>query len=116
MERTSEGQADMTMRQMNELEEVLGSDGRSGQQFEAWESVYGPVGEDGYPKPLWDKRTGHIDHDLATYMRDHGYDLRYYLAQHWPAIGPHLVGKIHVDVGDMDNFYVNFAVNDLQAF
>ncbi|HET9777099.1 MAG TPA: hypothetical protein VFP77_11065 [Gemmatimonadaceae bacterium] len=29
------------------------------------------------------KRTGHIDHDVATYMRDHGYDLRYYLAQHW---------------------------------
>ena len=22
-------------------------------QLEAWESVDGPVGEDGYPKPLW---------------------------------------------------------------
>ncbi len=79
MERTSEGQVDVTMRQMSQLEEVLGSHGRSGQQFEAWEAVYGPVGVDGYPKPLWDKATGKIDPAVATYMRDHGYDLRYYL-------------------------------------
>jgi len=26
------------------------------------------------------------------------------------------VGKIHVDVGDMDNFYLNLAVYDLQNF
>jgi hypothetical protein len=74
------------------------------------------VGADGYPKPLWDKRTGHIDHDVILYMRDHGFDLRYYLAQNWAKIGPSLAGKIHVDVGDMDNFYLNLAVYDLQAF
>ena len=45
------------------------------QQFDAWEAVYGPVGEDGYPKPLWDKLTGKIDRNVANYMRDHGYDL-----------------------------------------
>jgi hypothetical protein len=74
------------------------------------------VSDDGYPKPLWDKRTGHIDHDVALYMRDHGYDLRYYLAQNWAKIGPQLMGKIHLDVGDMDNFYLNLAVYDLQEF
>src|SRR5205814_5614739 len=105
----------VSMREYSRWEDVLGSHGRSTDQLEAWESVYGPVGEDGYPKPLWNKRTGHIDHDVATYMRDHGYDLRYYLAQHWPTIGPQLVGKIHVDVGDMDNFYLNLAVYDLQT-
>jgi hypothetical protein len=26
------------------------------------------------------------------------------------------MGKIHVDVGDMDNFYLNLAVYDLQEF
>ena len=116
MERTSEGQVDMTMRQMSELEDVLGSRGRSGEQFEAWEAVYGPVGPDGYPRPLWDKQTGHIDHQVALYMRDHGYDLRYYLAQNWPTIGPKLVGKLHIFCGDMDNFYLNLAVYRLQDF
>ncbi len=113
--RANDGQPMITERQYSQWEEVLGSHGRSGDQLEAWEAVYGPVGDDGYPKPLWDKRTGHIDHDVATYMRDHGYDLRAYLAANWAKIGPQLVGKIHVDVGDMDNFYLNLAVYDLQA-
>ena len=39
----------------------LGSHGRSAQQLETWEAVYGPIGADGYPLPIWDKRTGHID-------------------------------------------------------
>ncbi|HEY6273813.1 MAG TPA: alpha/beta hydrolase-fold protein [Terriglobales bacterium] len=116
MERTSEGQVDVTMRQMSQMEEVLGSHGRSGQQFEAWESVYGPVGVDGYPKPLWDKLTGRIDPQVAIYMRDHGYDLRFFLETNWPKIGPQLVGKLHLYCGDMDNFYLNLGVYRLESF
>jgi len=116
MSRTAEGQVDVTMRQMSQLEEVLGSHGRSGQQFEAWEAVYGPVGQDGYPKPLWDKETGRIDPSVAVYMRDHGYDLRYYMEKNWPTIGPQLVGKLHLYCGDMDNFYLNLAVYKLEDF
>ena len=116
MMRATTGQPLQTMRQMCQLEDVLGSHGRSGQQFEAWNAVYGPVGPDGYPKALWNMHTGHIDSTVADYMRDHGYDLRAYLAAHWDAIGPDLVDKIHVDVGDMDSFYLNLAVYDLQAF
>jgi S-formylglutathione hydrolase FrmB len=114
MARTPEGQVDVTMRQMSQLEEVMGSHGRSGQQFEAWEAVYGPVGADGYPKPLWDKTTGKIDPTVANYMREHGYDLRYYLEQNWATIGPKLVGKLHLYCGDMDNFYLNLAVYKLE--
>jgi hypothetical protein len=116
MERTAEGQVMMTMRQMSQLEDVLGSHGRSGEQFEAWEAVYGPVGIDGYPRPLWDKQTGRIDPQVAAYMRDHDYDLRFYLEKNWAAIGPQLVGKIHVYCGDMDNFYLNLAVYKLEDF
>jgi hypothetical protein len=114
--RAGDGQPIYTVRQYSQWEDVLGGHGRSGDQFEAWEAVYGPVGDDGYPKPLWDKRTGHIDHSVAAYMRDAGFDLRDYLARNWAKIGPSLVGKIHVDVGDMDNFYLNLAVYDLQAY
>ena len=110
MMRTPEGQVVQTMRQMSQLEDVLGSHGRSAQQFEAWEAVYGPVGEDGYPQPLFDKRTGKIDHAVANYMRDHGYDLAANLKTNWAKLGPQLQGKLHLYVGDMDNFYLNLAV------
>lgn len=116
MQRSEEGQVLVTMKQMSQMEEVLGSHGRSGQQFEAWEAVYGPVGVDGYPKPLWDKLTGKIDPAVATYMRDHGYDLHYYLEQNWPKIGQQLVGKLHLYCGDMDNFYLNLAVYRMEDF
>jgi hypothetical protein len=101
---------------LTELESVLGSHGRSGSVLGNWEAVYGPVGEDGYPKPLWDKATGEIDHSVAVYMRDHGYDLRYYAQSNWSRIGPQLVGKIHVYCGDMDNFYLNLGVYLLEEF
>jgi len=114
--RTAEGQVVETMRQMSQLEEVLGTHGRSGQQLEAWEAVYGPVGDDGYPKPLWSKRTGVIDRSVADYMRDHGYDLRYYVDKNWARIGPQITGKIFIWVGDMDNFYLNLAVYDMDDF
>lgn len=116
LERTVEGQVTFTNREMSLMEEVLGTHGRSGQQLEAWEAVYGPVGEDGYPKPLWNKLSGDIDHSVAGYMRDHGYDLRDYLEQNWPKIGPDLVGKIHIYVGDMDNYYLNLAVYKMEDF
>ncbi len=110
MSRTPQGQPLLSMRMMSRLEAVLGSHERSGQQMNAWDAAYGPVGPDGYPKPAWDKLTGHINKDVALYMRDHGYDLTYYLTQNWSRIGPSLIGKIHMYVGDMDNYYLNLAV------
>ena len=116
MMRTVEGQMVQTMRQMSQLENVLGSHGRSAQQFEAWEAVYGPVDEDGYPRPLFDKKTGKIDHEVASYMRDHGYDLTYYMKSNWNKLGPQLKGKLHLYCGEMDNFYLNVAVYLLEDF
>ncbi len=114
--RTTEGQVIETIRQMSQMEEVLGSHGRSGQQLEAWEAVYGPVGADGYPEPLWDKRTGVINRKVADYIRDHGYDLRDYAAKNWSKIGPLLTDNVFIWVGDMDNYYLNLAVYDMEDF
>jgi len=116
LSRTPEGQVTLTMREMSRLEAVLGSHGRSGQQIAAWDAAYGPVGPDGYPKLLWDRLTGKIDKSVAAYMRDNGYDLRYNLEKNWPLIGKDLVGKIHVYVGDMDHYYLNLAVYQLEDF
>lgn len=116
LSRDANGQVTLTMREMCQLEEVLGSKIRSGQQIAAWDAAYGPVGNDGYPRPIWDRRTGKIDREVALYMRDNGYDLRYNLEKNWAKIGPDLVGKIHVYCGDMDNYYLNLAVYHLEDF
>ncbi|HZS59946.1 MAG TPA: alpha/beta hydrolase-fold protein [Gemmatimonadaceae bacterium] len=110
MMRSADGQVLITERQESQLEAALGSHGRSAEQEDAWEVVYGPVGTDGYPVPLWDKRTGVINHDVARYMRDHGYDLTAYLRENWSRLSNQLGGKLHFYVGDMDNFYLNMAV------
>jgi hypothetical protein len=116
MMRDVAGQPHTTMRQLSQLEAVLGSHGRSAQQMNAWDAAYGPVGDDGYPRELWDKRTGHIDPEVAAYMRDEGYDLRAYLEKNWSTVGSDLADKVHVYVGDMDNFYLNLAVYRLEDF
>jgi hypothetical protein len=110
MSRTPEGQDLLSFRMMSRLEAVLGSKARSGQQFDAWDAAYGPVGADGYPKRLWDRATGVIDKSVAAYWRDKGYDLTWNLRQNWSKIGPELAGKMHVYVGDMDNYYLNLGV------
>lgn len=116
MSRTSEGQPETTQQDLSRIEAVLGSHERSGQQFNAWDAAWGPVGNDGYPRPLWSKSTGKIDPVVAAYWRDHDFDLRYYLAKHWTTVGPKLAGKLHVYVGDMDNYYLNLAVYQLDTF
>jgi len=92
---------------------MLGSDGRSTEQWDIWQAVYSPVGADGYPKPIFDKRTGVIDHDVAAYWRDH-WDLTEYLRRNWKTIGEKLRGKLHIYVGLSDNYFLNDAVYRIQ--
>jgi hypothetical protein len=114
--RTTQGQVVWTARQLSRFEEVLGTRGRSSYQYEAWEAVFGPTDADGYPKPLWNKLTGTIDKSVAAYWRDNGYDLRAFAEKNWATIGPKVVGKLHFNAGDMDDFYLNLAVYDFQQF
>ena len=94
---------------------VLGTHGRSGGDWNMWQAVFGPVGPDGYPKPIWDPSTGVIDHEVAKYWQDH-YDLRHILERDWKTLGPQLVGKLHITVGTRDTFYLEGAVHLLQKF
>lgn len=103
------GNVNASIRDMNLRELALGTKNRSGQQFDIWEAVYSPQGEDGYPKRLWDKYTGEIDPEVATYWRDH-YDLTHIMRRDWETLGPKLRGKINIYCGDMDNYYLNNAV------
>ncbi|MDO8835424.1 MAG: hypothetical protein Q7V01_07490, partial [Vicinamibacterales bacterium] len=109
------GHVSTLLRDMNHLELVLGTNGRSGGQWDIWQAVYSPAGADGYPRPVFDKRTGVIDKDVASYWRDN-YDLSHILRRDWATLGPKLRGKLHLYVGDMDNYYLNNAVYLVEEF
>jgi len=100
---------------MNRREYILGDNSRSGDQWDIWQAVYSPVGENGYPKPIWDKLTGEIDHEVANYWKEN-YDLRYIMERDWDKIGKDLEGKVNIYCGDMDNYYLNNAVVLTEAF
>jgi len=105
----------ISMRENIAYEAALGDRGRSGDQFDIWQAVYSPVGEDGYPKPIFDKETGIIDHSTADYWREH-YDLNAILQRDWPSLGPKLQGKIHIYVGSDDTYFLNDAVYLMEDF
>ena len=104
-----------TVQGMNQYELALGSHARSGEQFDIWQAVFGPVGKDGYPQPIFDKVTGEIDKTVAAYWKEH-YDLSAILQRDWPKLGPKLRGKLHVYCGSADTYFLNSAVYYLEDF
>lgn len=103
------GHVNAMVRDMNYRELALGTKSRSGDQWDIWEAVYSPVGKDGYPTPVFDKRTGVINKSVVAHWKEN-FDLTHIIQRDWPKIGDKLKGKIHLYVGDMDNFYLNNAV------
>jgi len=109
------GHVSTTLEQTNRRELAMGTKARSGDQWDVWESVFSPVGPDGYPARVWDRITGVIDTTVAAYWREH-YDLAHILERDWPTLGPKLKGKLRIYVGDMDNYYLNNAVYGVEEF
>jgi len=110
------GRTTSTIEENNRRELVLGSHGRGGDQWDIWQAVYSPVGADGYPAPIWDKRTGIIDHKVAEYWKQH-YDLMDILRRGWDSgLGSKLRGKLHIYVGTMDTYFLDGAVHLAEEF
>jgi hypothetical protein len=109
------GHVSASLYDYNRLEAVLGDKNRSGGQYDIWEATFSPMGEDGYPVRIWDKQTGEINHEVAEYWKEN-FDLRYILERDWATLGPKLEGKLHIYVGDMDNYYLNNAVYLTEEF
>jgi hypothetical protein len=105
----------ITTEEDNAYELALGDHGRGGEQFDIWQAVFGPVGADGYPQPIFDKVTGEIDHSVAEYWRQH-YDLEAILERDWAKLGPKLAGKIHIYTGSDDTYFLNDAVYRMEDF
>jgi hypothetical protein len=103
------GEVFATQRDENYMELAQGDRSRSGGQYDIWQAVFSPVGADGYPKPIFDKVSGVIDSAVAAYWREH-FDLSHIIARDWATLAPKLKGKIHLYVGNGDNYYLTDSV------
>jgi hypothetical protein len=112
-DREPDGTVIATVKEEFGYENVLGTHGRSGEQWEIWQAVFSPQGPDGYPAQVIDPVTGEIDKKVVDYWHEH-YDLTAILKRDWPTLGPKLEGKLHLAVGDGDTFFLNNAVHLLQ--
>ncbi len=113
-QRKPDGTVVSTMKDENHFELVVGDKSRSGGQWDIWEAAYSPVAADGYPKRLWSKDSGAIDHGVAAAWKR--YDLLDVLRTNWATLGPKVARKLNVYIGDMDSYYLNNAVENLSAF
>jgi hypothetical protein len=109
------GQAVQTSEQRNRFELVSGTHGRSGEQIDVWSAVWGPVGDDGFFKPAFDKQTGKIDPTVVAYWREHS-DLLEYLKRNWAKVGPELGDNLYFFTGDADTYFLNNSTMALEAW
>jgi hypothetical protein len=63
---------------------------------------------------LWDGRTGRLDPRVAEHWQR--YDLRLHLAKNRAVLAPKLRGKLHIWVGEADDYFLNNAVHLLDDF
>lgn len=112
--REPNGEVVRTVRQQTRMELAFGSRTRSAEDVFATAAAFGPVGDDGYARPLWDPVTGVIDREVAEHWRR--FDLTDVLRRNWDEIGPALVGKLHISVRDPDPYFRDHAVRRLETF
>ena len=115
--RMTDGEPVFSIRHEIYMENVMGRTNRfvtSGGQWGSWNAVFGPRGADGLPRPIWDPWSGKLDTAVAAYWKP--FDLLAYLKAHWSTVGPRLQGKLHIWMGDMDSFYLDNALRNLQRF
>ncbi|MHB1192371.1 MAG: alpha/beta hydrolase-fold protein [Longimicrobiales bacterium] len=111
----TDGAIRQTSKQRNYFELAQGTKGRSAQQLDIWSAVYGPIGEDGYFRPMWDKATGEIDPSVSSYWREN-YDILEYMKRNWSWLGPKLIDKIRIYMGDMDTYRLEQATIQLEQW
>lgn len=100
----------MTVREEIGMEQAIDPHGGSGQQWQAWFAMFSPPGDaTGMPKPLCDVSSGAIDHALVNDFWS-AYDISRLVERRWKTLDPVLRDRVHLLVGDRDNFHLERAV------
>lgn len=102
----------MTARQENGMEHAIDPDGRSGQQWDAWEAMFSPRdAKSGLPQPMFDPITGAIHTDVVEHWKK--YDMARLIARDWQRYGPVMLQRVRLACGEEDSYYLNRAVSEL---
>ena len=104
----------MTVREEIGMEAAIDPTGGSGQQWDAWTAMFSPPDAQGRPLRLCDAASGRIDRAV---VRDgwSSYDIARLVERRWTRLEPVLRERVHLLVGDRDNFYLERAVRRLKA-
>ena len=94
-----------TFEQFARQEAVMGE---YGGQIASFDWVFSPRGQDGRPMKLFDRETGRQDPFVQKAWEK--YDIRKIVEGNWPALGPKLLGKLHLTVGSEDTFHLEEAM------
>lgn len=105
---TSGGVVGMTIREENLMEEVMGPDNTSGQQWDSWFAAFGPRNAGGNPAALFDPITGAINPTVAMSYRRH--DLSRKLETDPDRYAPLWRTRIRLICGTEDNYDLHKAV------
>lgn len=111
------GEPILSLKKFIRYENVLGSSNtflNSGYIFSSFTALYSPKGKNGLPQPLFDPYTGKIDSIVAQHWKK--YDFKIFAQENWENLGPKLMGKIYIWMGDMDNYYLNSATRKFADF
>lgn len=103
----------MTVRQEDQMEEVLGPRNTSGQQWDSWFAAWGPRGSDGNPADLFDRATGAFDPAVAAQYRK--YDIAHLVRTEPQRYGPIFKQRIRLIVGTNDDYFLHEAVQMLKG-
>lgn len=104
----SRGSWTMIYKNFHDMEQPM----KRGGQLQSFQAVFGPVGADGFPKPLWDN-AGKTDPEVFQHWKP--YDIVAKIEREWPQNGPLLKGRIRVYMGTQDTFLLEGAVVRLKA-
>ena len=110
----TEDRVTMTVRAEIAAERAIDPDGRSGEQWAAWEAMWSPLDPlRAAPRRLCDPATGEIDVITADAWSRH--DLARRFEKDPEKYGPLLAGRVRLVCGTRDSFYLNEAVARLKA-
>ena len=103
----------MTVRQENGMEHAVDPDGRSGQQWDAWEAMFSPRDDKtGLPQPMFDPLTGEIHKAVVENWKR--FDMARLIENDWQKYGPIMLQRVRLACGEEDSYYLNRAVAKLK--
>ena len=103
----------MTVRQECLMEHAIHPLGGSGQQWDTWMAMFSPKDpQTGFPKRLFDHRTGKIDRAVLEHWKQ--FDIARMVRHDWETYGPIVTQRIRLACGERDNYYLQRAVKRFQ--